>query len=78
MGWRRRKRKSSWHLTIDLLDVEALLVLCSWERFSHAEFRHPPASPEETAVEEQTPEESSLNDDLKQGFEEERVRLSLM
>jgi hypothetical protein len=65
MIWRR---KSSWHLTIDLLRnwiVEALLVLCSWELFSHGEFRHPPASPEVTAVEEQTPEEGSLNDDLK-------------
>lgn len=81
MDWRQRKQKPSWHLTIDLLRswiVEALLVLCSWEHFSHAEFRHPPVSPEKTAVEEQTPEEDSLNDDLKQGFEDERVRLSLM
>jgi hypothetical protein len=44
----------------------------------HVEFRHLLVSPEETAVEEQTLRESSLNDDLKEGFEEERVRLSLM
>ena len=34
----------------------------------HAEFRYPPASPEETAVEEQTPEEGSLKDDFEGGI----------
>jgi hypothetical protein len=37
-----------------------------------------PVSPEEIAMEEQTPEEGSLKDDLKEGLEEERVGLSLM
>jgi hypothetical protein len=44
----------------------------------YAEFRHLLASPEETAVEEQTLGEGSLKDDLKEGFEEEWVGLSLM
>jgi len=47
--------------------VEALFVLCSWERFSHAEFRHVPASPEETAVEEQAPEEGRRDRKWTQG-----------
>jgi hypothetical protein len=44
----------------------------------HVEFQHLLMSPEDTAVEEQTLREGSLNDDMKEGFEEERVGLSLM